>query len=433
MRMRMKIGLKKPCTILILLFLILLFTNAQGAGEPDLSVSEDNIYFSKMNPGSDEEITIYAVIYNAGSKANAIVKFYESESRLLIGEDAVVVEDESSTVAHTPWQPTNISNLIIVSIGDVEPFDSELNNNEINVEVEFNEEPSVLVVKNGVATVEEKLERTIPIEVMVYQNMNDVKISVIYDSELEVSINSPSQDIKVGQPVKFYLKVKATRLAGNEIYDNKTILIQASNSEFQSNIAELKVSIHPPVTDSSWWGVTAATAAGTAGILAVIGSTEVGKYKFLSFLFPLYTKLKKEKVLDHYTRGKIHGYILANPGDHYNSIRKTLNISNSTFSYHLQVLERWGVIKSSRDGVYKRFYPSDMKVPDNGGKLKESQRLIIKKIRETPGISQKDIASFLGVSSSTVNYHLQELIKNNIVHQKRMGMKVRYFLARSDG
>ncbi len=279
------------------------------------------------------------------------------------------------------------------------------------------------------ATIEEGIERVIPIEVKAFQDLNNVNLTILFSGELNVTLLTiPPQDIKAGDVSNFYLKIMVPTLNEGEIYDNRTILLQASNDDFCSNIAELKISIHPSVESSDWWNPTvAAVAGGAIGIFAVIGSTEIGKYKFLSFILPLYTKLNRDEILDHYTRGKIHGYILANPGDNYNSIRKALDIPNGSFAYHLRVLEREGIIKSRRDGVYKRFYPIDMRIPSKGKQLKEVQRLILKKVKETPGISQTDIASFLGLASSTIHYHIQILIGANMIEPQRKGRKVRYF------
>jgi predicted transcriptional regulator/chitodextrinase len=179
------------------------------------------------------------------------------------------------------------------------------------------------------------------------------------------------------------------------------------------------------------WGMFSAAIAG-AGILLIltlIFGTDNGRYRFYSFLLPLYTKLKKEEILDDFTRGKIYGYILANPGDSYNSIKKALKLSDGSFYHHIHILEKEGIIKSARDGTYRRFYPSGMRIPSNKGSLKSSQLLIIQKIQEHPGISQKDIAALLGVSSPTINYHIKELIKLGIIRAERAGMRLRYFVA----
>jgi predicted transcriptional regulator len=167
-------------------------------------------------------------------------------------------------------------------------------------------------------------------------------------------------------------------------------------------------------------------------VVGLVGGTERGKLWALFFLFvPLYTKIKKNTVLDHYTRGQIHGYIVANPGDHYNSIKESLKLNNGTLAYHLRVLEREGIVKSRSDGIYKRFYPMGMKVPEaTGTRLTEIQKIIIKRIRETPGISQKEMARLVGVSPSTINYHISILKSAGIVRSERRGMRVGYFIER---
>ncbi len=185
----------------------------------------------------------------------------------------------------------------------------------------------------------------------------------------------------------------------------------------------------PSSADSNRWNIPLLLLA-VSGLLAALITfykTETGRYMLLSLFLPLYTKLKKEEILDHFTRGKIYGYILANPGDHYTSIRKALNLSNGSFAYHLNVLKKEGFIKATRDGTYKRFYPFEMRVPPKKSTLKNSQMLIIEKIKEMPGISQKDIAALLGVSSATINYHIKELIERGIIKAERKGMRLKYY------
>jgi len=165
-----------------------------------------------------------------------------------------------------------------------------------------------------------------------------------------------------------------------------------------------------------------------AGAFVFIGVTEIGVYSLFSFMVLLYTKIKREEVLDNFVRGQIQGYIVANPGDHYNSIRNALKLNNGTLAWHLRKLEDEGIVKGRTDGIHKRFYPFDTVVPEpDGGALTEVQRMILARVRETPGISQKDIAGLLKVSGSTVNYHIGTLVGQGKVRQQRDGMKIRYF------
>jgi predicted transcriptional regulator len=56
--------------------------------------------------------------------------------------------------------------------------------------------------------------------------------------------------------------------------------------------------------------------------------------------------------------------------------------------------------------------------------------MIIRKLRETPGVCQREIASFLGITPSTVNYHMQGLLEDGLVVKERHGMRLRYFLSK---
>lgn len=162
--------------------------------------------------------------------------------------------------------------------------------------------------------------------------------------------------------------------------------------------------------------------------IILASSVEISKVSLLSLFLPLYLRLKKDEILDQFTRGRIYEFISANPGEHYNSIKKALDLPNGSLTYHLQILEEEDHIKSQRDGIYKRFYPVDMRIPKQDKILNNSQILILETIKETPGISQKDIASILGVSSSTINYHVEKLIDRGFILKVRNGMRLRYYI-----
>lgn len=177
--------------------------------------------------------------------------------------------------------------------------------------------------------------------------------------------------------------------------------------------------------------VTTTVVASGIGITAVlgylIGGTEVGKFKFASLLLvPLYSRIRKEKTLDNYIRGQIHGYVLAKPGCHYNQIKQTLNLNNGTLAYHLRKLEREEFIKSERDGMYKRFYPIGLKIPKRTIKLSAMQKRILEAIAMNPGISQKEVANEVGISAPAVIYHIGVLSGAKLVKREKKGSRVEY-------
>ena len=171
----------------------------------------------------------------------------------------------------------------------------------------------------------------------------------------------------------------------------------------------------------------AAAAVGLAAWLAVlVGVSEQGKYALLKlFIIPLYTKLQREEVLDHFTRGRIYGLVESNPGIHYTLIRKRLGVGNGTLTYHLATLEREGFIRSEWDGLYKRFFPAQMPF-SKGGAVEPGpvQREILELVKRRPGISQKEISHETGLSKRVVSYHVARMVEAELVRTERDGKRV---------
>lgn len=161
-----------------------------------------------------------------------------------------------------------------------------------------------------------------------------------------------------------------------------------------------------------------------------IGGTEVGKYKFLSlFAIPLFNKLHTDNVLDNFIRGQIYGYILAKPGDHYNSIKKVLRLNNGTFVHHVRILEKEKYVYSKRDGFYTRFYPAGTKMPiADEPLLNEIQQNIVEKVRVNPGITQHEVVTLLGASQQVISYNLTSLSRDNILNIEQNGREKKYYL-----
>jgi len=176
--------------------------------------------------------------------------------------------------------------------------------------------------------------------------------------------------------------------------------------------------------------ILSTTSLATLLTLLLIFTTEFGLYAALTFFIPLYTRLSKKQILDNYLRGKIHGYIIANPGDNFTSIKRRLGITNGTFAYHLRLLEREGMIKSRRDGKLKRFYPMGTKIPDPSDlPLTDIQKEIMDAIKETPGLSQKEISDIIDHSVQVVNYHLKSMEAASIVRMVKVGRVTKCYQA----
>ncbi|HLE46099.1 MAG TPA: NosD domain-containing protein, partial [Thermoplasmata archaeon] len=169
--------------------------------------------------------------------------------------------------------------------------------------------------------------------------------------------------------------------------------------------------------------VATAVAAALSGVFAV----ERSRYALLALFLPLYSRLSRDKVLESYTRGRVFEYIELNPGAHFNGILAALGLNNGSLVYHIEVLQREGLVTSRQEGMYRRFYPRGTELPpllENG--TTEAQQRVLKAIEEMPGITQKELARFLGLRQSTLAYQIERLSAMGYIEGVRVGRHVAY-------
>jgi len=175
--------------------------------------------------------------------------------------------------------------------------------------------------------------------------------------------------------------------------------------------AALRIVANP--TFDPLWLVGAVVAWFTA--LGIAG-TERGRMAFLSwFVLPLYSRLKKDEVLDQFTRGQIYGYI---------DIKRNLQLNNGTLTHHLSVLERDGLVRSKNVGTRKLFFAKGARVPEDGGGMHEVQQQILKHLQESGGLAVSDVAGVIGISRQLAIYHLRDLSRRGLVRIERRAFRI---------
>jgi parallel beta-helix repeat protein len=168
------------------------------------------------------------------------------------------------------------------------------------------------------------------------------------------------------------------------------------------------------------------------GFIGAIGigslAFEVTKYGLIALFLPLYSRIKKEKVLDQPTRYKIYGYIIGNPGAHFGLIKDDLDLGSGQLVYHLQQLVEAHMIYSREDGVKKRFYPADTPQPKSDSpNFSETQEKILGIIKKNSGIGQKKIASDMGISRQVAEYHLTKMERKGLINKEVEGRETKYY------
>lgn len=162
--------------------------------------------------------------------------------------------------------------------------------------------------------------------------------------------------------------------------------------------------------------------------ISIIAGTEIGKYGFFAAVSPLYTRLDRDDVVQQENRWQIIGFIKGKPGTTYGEIKRKIGIGNGTLAYHLKVLEREELVKSKNHGRYKCFYPIEERIPDEEFRLSNIQKLILDTIRANPGIPQKKIIQATGNTQQAVSYHLNILIRENLIKKKKKGRIMKYYV-----
>jgi len=177
--------------------------------------------------------------------------------------------------------------------------------------------------------------------------------------------------------------------------------------------------------------------------------------------------MKKRGIIKLKTRKSIYNYIVKHPGLHFRELSRELKIPKSTLDYHLTFLKKLELIKVKSNGRYNRYYAMN-KVDRRDKELLNVLRqdvplkLVIHLIVKGPGDIYKDEKTFwkaidnpdnltnlfsvkelvelekywnwdngifkLNKGRTSIDFHLNKLLKANIIEKIRVGKEIKYKL-----
>ena len=146
-----------------------------------------------------------------------------------------------------------------------------------------------------------------------------------------------------------------------------------------------------------------------------------------------------------FQRGRLIGYLTANPGCHFRALMAALKMSNGQITHHLRLLETQELIWRINDGRFVRYYPlnnslypgmnpDDLPVPPLSPDPRSLQGKILTilddehQLGEFP--TQAELAKKLEKSQQLISHHLRTLQKYGLVEKRKMGIKNRYKLTK---
>jgi hypothetical protein len=335
-----------------------------------VDISIDDIVFRKIGSPAPYPIETCIVLskYPVGVNIEdkLLVKLY-LDNVLTISNESVRLMTVSELLKLSPG---NYTIKATVEINSMDFYDTNPSNNRLTKTIVINRD-GVIIMADDRKEINLTYSPSTPINIKVTNVENVTKT-------IEFNINTPNYwnwsptvnrfEIKPNETVNITFTLSVPQNTTNGTYpitistgqygDIKATIIVDRSNDIQESIPVL-----PAAGDGKSFSIYYLMFFGLFAIGVISSSlfvifTEVGLYAFLLPFVALFTRIKSEKVLDHFRRGQIYGFIIATPGAHYRQIKEKLEIGNGTLAYHLHVLEREGLIKSQNDGLKKLFYPT---------------------------------------------------------------------------
>ena len=127
-------------------------------------------------------------------------------------------------------------------------------------------------------------------------------------------------------------------------------------------------------------------------------------------------------LLELEVRRKIFNLIKEDPGLYSRKIALLLKLNGQLVDYHLAYMERHGLISSVKEEGYRRYF-----IKGKTGRLdikrisilrQEKPLIIVLFLLQNPFSTHKQILDKIGMTPSTLSYHLGKLKKANIIAEK---------------
>ena len=160
----------------------------------------------------------------------------------------------------------------------------------------------------------------------------------------------------------------------------------------------------------------------------------VSRKAWLSLL--LMVGIVKKTQHGEFQRGRLYGFIESNPGIHLSALTRLSNLGNNQATYHLDILEKEGIIWSRKEGRLLIFFADtvskkseiispllDINFSKNSIKKSILMYLNQAELMNLTGPNGSELAKEIGVSSQVLSYHIRSLINWEMVERKRTGMR----------
>jgi DNA-binding transcriptional ArsR family regulator len=144
----------------------------------------------------------------------------------------------------------------------------------------------------------------------------------------------------------------------------------------------------------------------------------------------------KEEALQLDARRQIYEHILATPGTHLRGVHRAVRLPFGQVLYHLNYLEKLELVVVKKDGKFSRYFVKNL--------IGRQEKNVISVLRhEVPRtisvlllfhdeMTHKNILEHVGVSPSTLSFHLAKMVEAEVVTREQRGRESIYKLIDRD-
>ncbi len=154
----------------------------------------------------------------------------------------------------------------------------------------------------------------------------------------------------------------------------------------------------------------------------------LGAVKVLPFVIG-----KIQNVLENRNRLSIFNYVLSNPGCTQSEISARQNMKNGTVKYHVQMLEAGGKVILKRMGKFTRIFNSSRANSEMEKRVlsyskNDTSKGLLCAIMEEPGVTNQRLSEKFRLDKSSVHWHMERFLNDNLVRFEQDGRYKKYFL-----
>jgi predicted transcriptional regulator len=137
-------------------------------------------------------------------------------------------------------------------------------------------------------------------------------------------------------------------------------------------------------------------------------------------------------ILSLASRRRIYDSVDGNPGSHLREISRRCQLPLGTALYHLDRLEAGGLLSVRRDGRYKRYFSTHglgRREKDVISAFRHAvPRRIATALLDVGAATQRELCEHVGVSRSTLSFHVNSLIAKGLLRREAARPESRYLL-----